>query len=553
MRYSLVRYVGTGTEGDLFRPAGINAIPDVTAIDLRPDSTVVDGFALLATPTPPPTLLGLVDSLGDDLNDLSLANRLLLQSKLGITLDAGRPLRRLIRDILTVHARTDGTRWKPLQPELINGRARAWRIRLGGEVIDEVPVVEGGATISESFDKANSDTLGPDLTWTEVAGDFDIVGNKAQLQSGVSLRCAARAETQLDTVDHYAQVDCDPSASSVADIGVAVRFAAAANTYYMLGRQPTGDAKRIVKMVAGTGTLIASAAYTDDDGNHTVYGSVNGSSLRLLIDGANELTATDTEITTGRRCGITGVRLTVNTTDFDNFTAADLGVTVAGNQATETDTANVGALAVALPGSQATETDTANAGTATVTVAGALATETATANAGTPLVALAGGQADETDTPNPGTPTVTVAGDLATETDTANAGTAGQVITGNLATESDTANPGSILVTVAGSQAVETDSPLVGALLVALAGATAAETDAALAGLPTFTITGGQATETDTANGGTPVGGAAAAVVGNRRGCEPADPSPRRGLAAAAASSRRGVDPAAPSSRRDCP
>jgi hypothetical protein len=35
--------------------------------------------------------------------------------------------------------------------------------------------------LTESFNKADADTLGPDQTWVEDTGDIDVVSNKARL------------------------------------------------------------------------------------------------------------------------------------------------------------------------------------------------------------------------------------------------------------------------------------------------------------------------------------------------------------------------------------
>ena len=68
--YYLVPYLGEGTDRNPFRPDGSDQ-PGWSAIDLRPDVTVLDGFALLALPvredTPERRYLG--DALDEALRD----------------------------------------------------------------------------------------------------------------------------------------------------------------------------------------------------------------------------------------------------------------------------------------------------------------------------------------------------------------------------------------------------------------------------------------------------------------------------------------------------
>lgn len=142
-----------------------------------------------------------------------------------------------------------------------------------------------------------------------------------------------------------------------------------------------------------------------------------------------------------------------------------------------------------------------------VTVAGSQATETDTANVGAPQVRPAGTQATEADSAFGGVAAVASAGTQATETDQAFAGTALVTVNGTQANEADTANGGTPAVTVQGSLATETDSPLGGAPAVALVGARATETDSPFGGSSAVAVLGQRATETDTAHAGSTSGG----------------------------------------------
>ena len=52
-----------------------------------------------------------------------------------------------------------------------------YEINLGGRIYQRL-AVRGGATITESFDKADDTTLGPDLTWTELTGNSQTIGQQ---------------------------------------------------------------------------------------------------------------------------------------------------------------------------------------------------------------------------------------------------------------------------------------------------------------------------------------------------------------------------------------
>lgn len=330
----LTGYIGKGTDGDPFRPFGADELDGWSAIDLRPDSAKVDGFALLAGAALP-MKVGRI-SLGDDPDASSVAVRNGIQSKVGITL-ADSKLRRIVRSLLVEHATPPGdkTRWNPLQPELVGG-VRRYRIYLGG-LFDEFPVLAGGAVITESFNKADSTTLGPGLSWTEVVGDLAVVSNTLRGGGSPPFNAHARAESDLATVDHYAQFSLvtlnDTGGGTGSIVLVRSRFATAADTSYMFRRsKPTGatGTYRLDKRVAGTTTALTSAGTQALSVPETIRCEISGSSLVGKISGSSVATVTDTAITTGTRCGIglfnDGVQ---GDAVIDSFEAGDITTAVA--------------------------------------------------------------------------------------------------------------------------------------------------------------------------------------------------------------------------------
>lgn len=307
----LTRYIGSGlgTDPDSFRPLGADELGLWDAIDLRPDSSVAAGFALLHGVGPLPVAAGRV-SLGDDPDAASPAVKSAIESRLGITLADNR-LRRIVRSLLVEHARTDGTRWKPLQRE--GNRYRVW---FGG-LFDDFPSIAGGAVITESFNKADSVTLGPDLTWTEVTGNIDVVSNQAKLNAGGGFS-SARAQVDLATANHYARGNNVVVPTD--NVHIYVRFDTFANTAY-LGLLASTGGGLIYKMVGGSFTALSSTVTGLATSSVSVTCSVNGSTVRHLHNGVEQLVVTDTSIFGNLRTGIGGFGIG---STIDSFEAGDL-------------------------------------------------------------------------------------------------------------------------------------------------------------------------------------------------------------------------------------
>jgi len=123
---------GGASEEDPFLPrAGAVADADGLpwrALDLRADVTTAAGWCLVWVPqrlsSTPAGVVFLVDAPGDE---LPAAARDAIAARLGVAVPAGVTLRQLVRRLLTVEAREDGTRWRPARP----GRDGRTRFTLG--------------------------------------------------------------------------------------------------------------------------------------------------------------------------------------------------------------------------------------------------------------------------------------------------------------------------------------------------------------------------------------------------------------------------------------
>jgi len=322
----LAPYVGAGKPLDPFRPRGSEQ-PGWAAIDLRPDGAIAAGRALVLVPVRDDTI---GDYLGGSLDEVSTTVKSKIESKLGVTLKET-TTRRMFAECLLVHGREDGTRWKPLRVQR-DGKYRVW---LGGKTpLWEANTLAGGSSIADTFNRADSDLDGStssdaQFIWSEVLGTgFTVASNQCSSTSN-SGELEARAQFDLATDDHYAQValvSLDTSAN--AQGGPVCRFAAAASTYYfhraVIVASSSLNDHRLSKSIAGSITDLATDA-TD---------VVNGEVLKVQAD-ADQISAyrngtlligpvTDTSIAGNLRCGLWALTSGAVTAIFDSFEAGDL-------------------------------------------------------------------------------------------------------------------------------------------------------------------------------------------------------------------------------------
>lgn len=328
MLFYLTGYIGAGTDDDPFRPDGSDDVAEWSSIDLSPPSGN-KGLCLLAVPTNLPVKIGRDKIAEAGTERMPAVVKLLIENRLGVS---GLPERfdQFVSSLLLLEGREDGSRWRPLKPE-IDG---ALRIHLGGLLWEQFPI-RGGATITESFNKADTDILGPDLTWTELIGDIDVVANAAQFQT-LGGSSNARADSALASADHYAQFDViaisGSSASTMVAPGTVVRKDNTATLTYYLGRTTQREAGasgyELFKFVAGSATSLGSLLNVLLPVTpFNLKTEANGSAIRVLQAGIEKVSVADTAITGNL---FTGIRAFQGASSLkgsiDNFEAADLGV-----------------------------------------------------------------------------------------------------------------------------------------------------------------------------------------------------------------------------------
>lgn len=329
MFFYLTTYTGSGTDDDPFQPHGFEQAK-AFSIDLRPDSTVVSGWALVCVLTRDD--VGIPGHyLGDDIRGvLTARSARMIGNDLGVTC-VSRELGKIVMELLLEHGDdTRPNRWNRLRPA--SGRYEVWL----GDLIATQPVVSGGDGIilsgsgarvfTESFNQSDSSTLGPNIAWTELTGDLRTTGNRLRVV-GLTTTGAARAEVDLASSDNYSQMEVPTW--NVSDAGLLVsmheRHSASAFTCYG-GRWFLSGTHRVIKIVTGTATTLASGTDTVAAGD-VVKGQALGSTVSSIRNGAQKLSVTDTAITAGLRAGVAlEVGTAVTNLEGDNFEMGDLSV-----------------------------------------------------------------------------------------------------------------------------------------------------------------------------------------------------------------------------------
>lgn len=133
--FYLTPWRGTGTLDDPFVP-NITAVAPWYLIDLRPDPSVVTGWAFVSSAAAASGLLSTVVSLGTDTFAALSGNvRGKVRTNLGLASLAATTFPAIAAEVLTTHATEDGTRWRPVRPvrAMTGGTpVQRYEIHLGG-------------------------------------------------------------------------------------------------------------------------------------------------------------------------------------------------------------------------------------------------------------------------------------------------------------------------------------------------------------------------------------------------------------------------------------
>lgn len=185
------------------------------------------------------------------------------------------------------------------------------------------------SSIAESFNTADSATLGPDLSWTKIGIGASIVSNRCRFTSGSAT--VVRADSDLASADHAAEAKLYfSSGSGNAGMGPICRKDSSATlTYYLFWITWSGSAwvATMYKAIGGALTALGTAGVTVTFASgDTVKISANGTTIKGYINDTEIMSRTDSSITSGTRTGARGYDNASGVNpEIDDFAAADLG------------------------------------------------------------------------------------------------------------------------------------------------------------------------------------------------------------------------------------
>lgn len=324
MPYYLSHYVEVvGPDGD------VRAIPRGSeqsgwaAIDLRPDGGATLGggglnACLLYLPAhdPHPLMNRFGDYADEAVSEVTKQNIL---SRIGLVDATISTVAELVEEIMI---KPPANGW--LQPRMTH---RRYIEIILGPVRRVVPLLAGGAIITESFNKADNG-LGPDLSWTNpMRGTaLNISTNRAH---GADTEGEARADRDLWTDNHYAKAVIGPGSSFASDIrhGVLCRKDSSATVTFYRWAFFGGAVWELVKFVAGAETILHNSYTTAPSNGDGIKISADGSIISgFHPDTLIQATVTDTAIRGNLRCAIM-LRSVISSSQhvyFDSFEAGDL-------------------------------------------------------------------------------------------------------------------------------------------------------------------------------------------------------------------------------------
>lgn len=280
MAVYLTELVGTGTRLDKFRSPVGGAL-----IDLRPDPSVRDGYALVAADDGRKLRHR---KIGDSPHDsLSVRTRNRVHNRLGVDVSRTRSLDVLIA---TLMMRPNG--WNPIRPVLSRWRYEIWL----GELVWTFPLLSGGA--SDTFNRANETPLAAPWVNSAIAGDIDstatLTSNHAQCTGSGESYYAGAASSGAQ----YSETVVEGRASYPA-----VRLAVGASAFNGYVFSTFSGTAAMGKITNGTGTALGDTGTSGipATGPFTFRMEVSGSTLSGFIGGVAEATPiTDTTYTTGQ-------------------------------------------------------------------------------------------------------------------------------------------------------------------------------------------------------------------------------------------------------------
>lgn len=318
--------VGDGSELNPFVPAGVppEAVPGW--IDLRPDPTVATGHGIVALPARVrDPRLRLFAAASEE--TLAATSQTTIGNRLGLTLAKRASVAAMLAELLVDHARTDGTRWRPLRA----GVDGAMRVFLAGREVwrQEGPRRAHSKSYVETWSGGDGTTLtvaaGRQFDWTETENS-EVVSARVRPADLVLAAHRCLLNSVLDTDDHYVEADCAMTsrASGAVQLRLEARYGDANNNYHNNYRRDTTVQRMLGKRVASTNTTLGSDT-TDPGASFSSRLSCDGSAIEMRHAGVTLYSVTDTALTGQTQCAFFGLTSnTVGDVSVGQVTIADI-------------------------------------------------------------------------------------------------------------------------------------------------------------------------------------------------------------------------------------
>lgn len=307
----IVPWAGRGSRKDPFQPRGIEAgEPGVGSIDLRPDASRRDGYAIVYRPEG--RIKGAL-KFGDTFEAVFGGRiRDKLHNRLGVNL--GRASRADLA-IATLMHRPNG--WNPVRPGIWGERAEIW---LAGKLVWSAPVARGGASDTFTYSDGELASVSGGI-WANDPFSLSTMNVTSQTvevaaEDGQTFYYYVGAAV---TADHYSQ--CVDVAVGFGAGGPAVRIGGftgqSVYVYWPAFDQP-------LKYVNGSFSAVGGGMTPSYETNDVMKLQVEGTSLSVYLNGveATGSPVTDSSISgVGNGAGISADEVQCR---LDNWEGADL-------------------------------------------------------------------------------------------------------------------------------------------------------------------------------------------------------------------------------------
>lgn len=389
-RYYLIQgesaWVGDGSD---INPYRLLDPPDVGQIVLAPAVPDPRPWPVLAAYRDPLATVPTTHREFGDVLDGGLPRRMtrLLENALGLTLAESTP-RQIIAELLLLHGREGGSRWRRLNANR-RGRYEIW---LGERIWNEPAPT--ATILTETFPTNASSLTGQDLPWVIQGGGFSVVSNRARIPT-TGQRDVSVADAALSGSDHAVESDVILPNPFQYATGVTARAITAEQTQYFGAISGISDNARIERVINGSSTSLLTAAQVYEAGTYRVKLEVDGSTITCSVDGVVMVTVTDTAITSGVRGGMRSFPATGNYVEWDNWTAYDLVSSVGADMTMDTASMGLSAPASTVQAGAAADATIAtmglDGGTAALGVGSGITSDTATLGLSAPDMVAASG------------------------------------------------------------------------------------------------------------------------------------------------------------------